>query len=105
MNRYTFTIGQLYDKDARVVPISLLAARIQRANQYLATAYGGYSSHAIKSGWIDPGGKLLDETSLVYQVYTELPGELGLAAAEHLKEIFDQERVIFTSEKMEVRFV
>ncbi len=103
MKRITFSIGQ--GKTKHGTPIENLPTLWPKAYLRLAEVYGGYTAKFCYGGWIDPEGELIQETSLVLEVVTDIDDSHEIVAG-YLGEIFEQSCVLVTVENLEsARFI
>lgn len=103
--RVVFTVGTGTDKLGLEISEQSKFAYLIYSREWLAKTFGGYTETEHSGGWIDPRGKLIQESSVSFTVIVD--GDLTKVdlAAQRLLWMFQQEQVLVTKEPIEYEFV
>ena len=104
MIRISFYVGQ---SDQNGQPLKAVAQQWDAVQTLLLQTYGGFSMNAVTGGWfsaIQNKGRI--ETTVVVEVVTEDNDPVKyVRVAKAIKEVFEQESLLYTVEKVEGAFV
>ena len=91
--RVEIIVGHSFDKRGNKIDGNTAAARLDKARQYLASKFSGYTETAATGGYIENGNWVSDE-SAVFVLYTNAPTPCIKAAAAYLRDLFEQTCVV-----------
>lgn len=102
-----FTIGIGKDKNGKAIPEADATLFEARACKQVARVFGGYTSTRANGGWIDPGGNLIEERSLVITTVTDKPQSRieYRILAEDFKAMFNQDCVMVTRKVIQMELI
>lgn len=97
MKRITWTIGIGKDKSGK--DLQGTEGRIASAISHVLSLFDGYTLTRGDGGWVNGNGDLVTESSIT--ITTLATAELGHHTAGYLRELFNQESVLWTVEDLE----
>lgn len=91
--RVEIIVGHSFDKHGRKIDGNTAGVWLDEARKYLASKFSGYTETAATGGYIENGNWVSDE-SAVFVLYTNAPTPCIHAAAEYLRDLFQQSCVV-----------
>lgn len=104
MVRITLYVGQT---DQHGQPMQAVAQQWDEAQRLFLVAYGGFTMQAVTGGWYSAlQEKVQFETTVLVSIITEDDDRVKLErVVKAVKELFQQEKVLYTIEAVEGAFV
>lgn len=99
--RFTFTVGQEFDKDGHTV-LAVIPKR-EEVLKTIAKSFGGFTMCMVRGGWENPKGELVLEVSMVITVVSSLAAgyEIAQGLAQWIGTVFNQDSILLTVETLD----